>query len=247
MVHGMSQDHRIFDEQVAAFRQRYRILMVDLPGHGMAAGIGGPYGHAEFARHVRAEMDNCFSSRAHFWGTHTGTAAALLIASQEPHVFESLTLEGPVIPGRNPPVVILELDRVQKVARSQGAVAAVEAWWSDACWFDFMRANPERCRADRHRAIVSEFEAGPWLVNTLAAPVEDVSGILAKLTVPTLIYNGDHDHQDFLEEAERLTHILPRAQRWIVPNAGGFPAWEQPSKVNAKVEQFLSQLSRDPP
>ena len=78
-----------------------------------------------------------------------------------------------------------------------------------------------------------------------AAPVDDVSGALAQLYLPTLIYNGDHDHPDFLEESGRLARMLPRAQRWIVPNAGGFPAWERPGSVNARVDTFLSQISHE--
>ncbi|MBC8240859.1 MAG: hypothetical protein H8E30_10340, partial [Alphaproteobacteria bacterium] len=39
MVHGMSQDHRVFSAQVEAFKDRHPILLIDLPGHGLSAGI----------------------------------------------------------------------------------------------------------------------------------------------------------------------------------------------------------------
>lgn len=245
MVHGMSQDHRLFDLQVAAFRHQFRILLIDLPGHGLAADIDGPYGHKEFARHVQAEMRNRISSGAHYWGTHTGTAAALLIASAEPRMFKSLVLEGPVMPGRNVPVVVAEIERVRKIARSKGAAVAVESWWSKACWFDYMKANPEECRVDLHHAIVSDFKARPWMDDKAPAPVEDIAGILAKLSIPTLIYNGDNDHPDFLEEAKKLARILPQAQRWVTPNAGGFPGWERPESANARVRKFLAEVSQE--
>ena len=32
MVHGMSQDHRVFSAQVEAFKPHFRILLIDLPG-----------------------------------------------------------------------------------------------------------------------------------------------------------------------------------------------------------------------
>ena len=34
MVHGMSQDRRVFDAQTEAFQESYRIQLIDLPGHG---------------------------------------------------------------------------------------------------------------------------------------------------------------------------------------------------------------------
>ena len=58
MVHGMSQDHRIFDKEVEAFRDRYNIVLIDLPGHGLASDVGGPFGHVEFMRHVEAALDD---------------------------------------------------------------------------------------------------------------------------------------------------------------------------------------------
>ena len=41
MVHGMSQDRRVFASQVAAFRTDYRIVLIDLPGHGLSSGLPG--------------------------------------------------------------------------------------------------------------------------------------------------------------------------------------------------------------
>ncbi|MGI9521060.1 MAG: alpha/beta fold hydrolase [Hyphomicrobiaceae bacterium] len=245
MVHGMSQDHRIFDEQVKAFSGRFRILLIDLPCHGLATDIDGPYGHVEYARHVHTEIRKHISTSVHYWGTHTGTAAALLIASAEPVIFKSLVLEGPVMPGQNVPAVVSETERAREIARSKGAPAAVEAWWSKACWFDYMKKSPKDCRANQHQTIIADFRAGPWIDRKAPAPVKDISGNLEQLSIPTLIYNGTYDHLDFLEQAERLVRILPQAQRWLAPNAGGFPAWERPDSVNERVGRFFYDVSQD--
>ncbi len=39
MVHGVSQNRRVFSAQVAAFGEDYRLLLIDLPGHGLSAEI----------------------------------------------------------------------------------------------------------------------------------------------------------------------------------------------------------------
>ncbi|MCZ6629044.1 MAG: hypothetical protein O7E56_12545, partial [SAR324 cluster bacterium] len=56
LVHGMSQHRRVFSAQVAAFRESYRLLLVDLPGHGLSSSLPGPYGLEEYARSVRAAL-----------------------------------------------------------------------------------------------------------------------------------------------------------------------------------------------
>jgi 3-oxoadipate enol-lactonase len=242
MVHGMSQNHKVFDRQVAAFRDEFRILLIDLPGHGLASSVNGPFGHVEFAQSVHASLRRHGVLAAHYWGTHTGTAAGLLIAAQAPEHFASLILEGPVLPGQNVAVVTKEILRARETAASKGVDAAIEAWWAHACWFDYMRDHPLECREVQHRAIIDEFGGRPWADQQVPSPVTDVSPQLAALAIPTLIYNGAFDHPEFLSEANRLAKLMPMAQITTIEDAGGFPAWERPDYVNARVKTFLSQV-----
>lgn len=241
LVHGMSQSHAVFDRQVAAFKSRYRILLVDLPGHGRAADHAGPFGHMEFADAVEAALRRHDVADAHYWGTHTGAAAGLLIASRQRGRFRSLVCEGPVMPGRSLPVVAREIARAGEIARAAGLGRAIEAWWENSCWFDHMRRNPRACRSREHHAIVATFGGRPWTEAGQPKPVPDISSALAALSLPVLIYNGEHDHAEFLAEAARLAQMMPTAQRTTIANAGGFPAWEQPDLVNRLVGAFLSR------
>ena len=122
MVHGFSQDRRAFDAQRDAFRARYRLLLIDLPGHGASSAHPGPYGHAELAAAVDdvlgAVIDT--STPGVFWGTHTGAAVALLLAARNPARFAALVLEGAVLPGRPMASVTETFARVQRVAVTQG-------------------------------------------------------------------------------------------------------------------------------
>jgi 3-oxoadipate enol-lactonase len=239
MVHGMSQDRRVFSAQVAAFRDRFRLLLVDLPGHGLSADIPGPYGIAEFAGSVLAALDAAGLGQAHYWGTHTGSAIGLLLASRDPGRFRSLVLEGAVMPGRTMPVVARELERIGGIARARGVATARERWFQEPDWFKVMRDSPGPCRAEAHRAIVADFAGGPWLDDAPAAPVADLTGRLGGITVPALVYNGEHDLADFVEVADILEQRLPQVRRAVVPGGGGFPFWEYPDQVNEMVGAFL--------
>ncbi len=242
MVHGMSGDHRVFSAQVAAFKARYRILLIDLPGHGLSSGVPGPFGHAELAAHVGGALADAGVAECHYWATHTGTALGLLLATERPGRFHSMILEGAVKPGHAMPSVDRELKRARDTARTAGVPAALKQWFDEAAWFDVMRAHPQACRAAAHWAIVASFSGGPWLDTGAAAPVAPLDGRLASLDVPVLLYNGEHDLGDFVDVADRLEALLPRVRRATIADAGGFPAWEFPARVNRLAEDFLSSL-----
>jgi pimeloyl-ACP methyl ester carboxylesterase len=242
MVHGMSGDHRVFDEQVRAFRDRYQILLVDLPGHGLSAGVPGPFGHRELAGHVEAALDATGLASAHYWGTHTGAAVGLLLALRRPARFASLILEGAVLPGRVMPSVARELAATLGVLEADGLEAAKRRWFEESGWFEVIRSCPENCRAEQHWQIVSDFGGAPWRDPGNPLPVAPVEQDLKGLRVPVLAYNGEHDLADFLDVAEALERLLPNVRHRLIAEAGGFPAWELPRRVNAVVADFLAEV-----
>ncbi len=240
MVHGMSQDHRVFSAQVEAFEDRYRILLIDLPGHGLSADIPGPFGHIELASQVAGALAHAGVSRCHYWATHTGTSLGLLLASEKPHRFRSMILEGTVLPGHVMPSVDVAIRRARDAARGEGVSEALRQWFDEGGWFDVIRGRPEECRAEEHWTIVSGFSGAPWLYDGRAASVAPIDERLASIDVPVLLYNGENDVQDFIDVADRLEELLPRVKRATIPDAGGFPAWEFPERVNRLVADFLS-------
>jgi pimeloyl-ACP methyl ester carboxylesterase len=240
MVHGMTQDHRVSSAQVAGFRTRFRILLIDLPGHGMSTGIPSSFGHHELAAEVSGAMQEAGVESCHYWATHTGTSLGLLLAVENPKRFHSLILEGPVIPGQVLPSVKMEIERACDTAQSDGLDAALRQWFDAADWFEVIRQNPEACRAGDHWRMVSEFAGAPWLYGGPPSQIDPIDDHLEALDIPALIYNGEHDLDDFQNAAGQLQSLLPNARRELIAGGGGFPGWEYPGAVNELAERFLN-------
>jgi len=239
MVHAASHDQRFFASQVQAFQSDYRLLLIDLPGHGQSASLPGPYGFEEYAVGVLAAMDAAGVGQTHFLGSHTGAAVALILACRDQRRFRSLVLEGVPIPGLDLPSVTENYARARATARRSGIEAARAEWLARGPWFAIIRKHPERCRADAHRAMVSEFSARPWLDTSPARPVEPLLEKLSSIRCPVLIINGEHDVEDFLHAADELEQRLPWVRRVTIPGAGGFPMWEDPQHVNDHIRRHL--------
>ena len=244
LVHGVSQDHRLFDAQVRCFQETYRILLIDLPGHGVSSSIPAPYGLKEFSEHIRDCMVSNGVNNAIFWGTHLGASAGLLAACDEPDLFSALVLESPVFPGRALPSVSNLLSDVAATAKEQGMMEARDLWWEKGPWFDLMRSDPERFRVAEQRRIIEDFNGGPWLEEGLASkPLDSVEDKLRQLQVPTLLINGEHDVKDFVLAADAMEELIPNARRVSIPGGGGFPLWELPDLVNERVSDALADAT----
>lgn len=242
MVHALAQDHRLFSAQADAFCRDYRLLRVDLPGHGRAAATRGPFGLAEYADGVQRTLDAAGVARCHFWGTHTGAGVGLLLAAHTPQRFASLVLEGAIVPGQALPASARAgIEQARATARTQGIAAARRQWFDDSGWFEVMHTQPERCRAAAQWDMVAEFPGGPWLDTSPPRPVPDLTDKLAELRLPVLLVNGEHELPDFVELADELERILPDVERARIDGAGGFPLWEFPEAVNACVRRFLDR------
>lgn len=242
MVHGASQHSGVFSAQVEAFRTSHRLLLIDLPGHGRSASVAGPYGLLEYAEGVLAALDRAGVGEMHFWGTHTGAGVGLLLATgSQRRRFSSLILDGAVLPGVDLPSVSEAINRAKATARASGVEAARREWFDRSAWFDVMRANPVQCRCAEHLRMVSGFAGGPWLDPSAPRPLASIEDRLRDIGSPVLLVNGEHDLDDFLMVAERLEKNLPNVRRHVIPDAGGFPLWEYPDRVNAGVKEFLDR------
>ena len=244
LVHGVSQDHRLFDAQVRYFQDTYRILLIDLPGHGVSSSVPAPYGLREFAEHIRDCIASTGASDFLLWGTHLGASAGLLAACDQPKLFSALVLESPVFPGRALPSVSDLLSDVATTAKEHGMTEARNLWWEKGPWFDLMRSDPERFRAAEQRRIIEDFKGGPWLEKDLASkPLDSVENKLLQLQVPTILINGEHDVKDFVLAADALEELIPNAKRISIPGGGGFPLWELPDLVNKCVSDALADAT----
>lgn len=243
MVHAATHNQDYFTSQVRAFEKAYRLLLVDLPGHGQSAELPGPYGFEEYAASVLAVMDAVDVATTHYLATHSGSAVGLILATRYPERFASLALEGPPLPGTDLPSVVESMQRARATARSRGVDAARTEWYERGKWFDVIRENPEQCRADEHWAMLSEFTGKPWLDDGTPQPVEPVLDRLGAIRCPVLIINGEHDVADFLASADALERGIDDVRRARIEGGGGFPMWEYPDATNAHIRRHLEECS----
>lgn len=243
LVHGASQHSGLFSAQVEAFQADYRLLLIDLPGHGRSSDMPGPYGLVEYSRSTLAALRAASIERTHYWGTHTGAGIGLMLAAEHPKLIATLILDGAILPGIDLPYVTERYQLAKKTAREKGIEAAKAEWFRESKWFEVMRERPTECRAKEHWALVSVFTGKPWLDTATPEAIPSIRPLLDKVAQPTLLINGEHDVDDFIRVADELEAGLPQARRATIAGAGGFPLWEFPAEVNSLARQFLAAVN----
>lgn len=239
LAHGLSQNHMVWSEQLPALARDYRILRVDLRGHGFSSAPEGGYGQMEYLSDILAVLDHLGIRRAYWWGTHTGAGLGLLLATLQPDRVAALVLDGAVIPGALPPSVERHFAWARATGQREGVDALLNAWFEQGDWFAGMRAKPVERRALAHKDLVMSCSGAPWLSTTPPQPLPDIAALLPSVHQHTLLVNGSEDLPDFLATAAQLEQALPNATRYLIPGAGAFPFWEEPDTVNPVVVQWL--------
>ena len=99
LVHAGIADSRMWEGQVAAFAERYRVIRYDLRGFGKSEMVEGPFSHQE---DLCALLDALGVERAHLVGCSMGGGAVLDFALEYPERVGNLVLVGSAISGFRP-------------------------------------------------------------------------------------------------------------------------------------------------
>ena len=92
MAHAMGTSHRLWDPQVPALADRYRLLRYDWRGHGDTDAPPGPYHLDQFVEDAVALMDALGLERVHWVGISTGGMIGQGLGIHHPERVASLTL-----------------------------------------------------------------------------------------------------------------------------------------------------------
>ncbi|MFQ6038773.1 MAG: alpha/beta fold hydrolase [Candidatus Aminicenantales bacterium] len=244
-VHGGLGDCRMWDSQWEPFARRFRVLRYDQRGFGRSSPPQRPFSpHLD----LKAVCSYLGIPKAHVVGHSMGGGVSLDFALECPRRVAGLVLAGPSLHGHvySDPFFQKGMELLA-VAKMQGPRDAVRRLFADPFW-QFTIPPPER-RALRKRMeemALGFFRAFYW-DSRLIQPAEPPAALrLASLAAPTLVVEGEGDHPENLEVAERIKREMPRCLEVIIPGCGHMMPLENPRTFNTVVIDFLESLEGGP-
>jgi len=221
LLHGLFCDRTYYQAQAHHLALRYRVLNIDLRGHGTSDVPEGGYSLDALAGDVIRVCEEARVTRAVFCG-HS-FPVALKVAVRRPDLGAGLVLlDGAVL---LPPAVREQLGALVRALDTDAGRDALLAFCGGVA-----AGAAERVRVDI--ATVPRMYAAPLLRDIASS---DWAEELAAVRCPLMYVHGEMPL-----ELDRLRALRPNVIVETIPNVGHYLMLTAPHEVNAALDRFLN-------
>jgi 2-succinyl-6-hydroxy-2,4-cyclohexadiene-1-carboxylate synthase len=250
LLHGFTGSSESWGAVLPALAERFRVLALDLPGHGQTDAPPDParYAMEAVAADIAALLPALDVSRVHLLGYSMGGRLALYFARHYPGLITSLTLES-ASPG-----LATAAERSDRTAADNALAGWIEAHslsefvarWEALPLFDSQRRLPADVREQQRKLRLGNSPQG--LANSLrgmgTGRQPSLWAELAQVAAPTLLLAGELDPK-FRAINEQMAAVMPNVQLTIVAGAGHTVHLEQPGDFTARVLRSLTDSEHE--
>jgi pimeloyl-ACP methyl ester carboxylesterase len=248
LLHSTVCDSGMWDADLDALSQRYRVLRYDLRGYGRSELPPGPF---SLVHDLRALLNIVEMERPALVGVSAGATLALDFALAHPERVRALVLAAPGIGGLEWGEEIRRFGEEEDALLEAGDLdAAVEL--NLRLWVDGPRRGPDAVAPDVRRQV-GEMQHRAFEVLLAAYEQKEHPGPsqrpdppavqrLEEVAVPTLVLVGDADVQDVLDRADLLEARIPNARKVVLENVAHMVNLERPEQFRALVTECLESL-----
>ncbi|HEX5227942.1 MAG TPA: alpha/beta hydrolase [Bryobacteraceae bacterium] len=229
LVHGWTCDETTWSEQVPVLAKKYRVVTLDLPGHGKSeAPKDGRFSMDLFARAVEAVRVESQTDRVVLVGHSMGTTVVVRYAHLYPQHTAALVFVDGVTAGnpnrqrRTGEMMAGPDGRKNREAMIQGM---------------FTQKTPPSVRTKVLDMMLSAPEA--TAAGALDATLAATSGDEGRLDIPVLAVYADHSR---LANSEYLHGHYSHLEYTEIPGTGHFLMLEKPKELNRVLLTFLDSV-----
>jgi pimeloyl-[acyl-carrier protein] methyl ester esterase len=243
LLHGWGLNVRVWDGLTAALCDRFRIIAVDLPGHGRSVWVPERSSLAEQAAQI-AETVGAITAEYSLLGWSLGGQMALQLVATADQAADRLVLiattprltAGPDWPHGAPP------ERL--AAQAQGLETDYRRTVSDFLELQVRGSAGSAAALEQLRAAL--FAHGYPGVAALARGLEllretDLRPLLANITLPTLVIAGQYDRVTLPAASHALADALANARYVEIRRAAHAPFLSHLPELNTLLSDFLLQ------
>ncbi len=219
LLHGFGGCVQNWDPFVDRLSASYRLIVVDLRGHGYSTNPDNPFTHRQAAADVFALLDSLGVHHCSAMGLSTGAMVLLHMAASQPGRIESMVL---VSATSHFP------DQARTIMR-RASLRTMPSPVHEMCRECAKRGD------EQIRQLISQF-------NALADDTDDMhfsAQTLSTIRARTLVVHGDRDAFFPVEIPLNIYHAIPDAALWIIPGGDHVPVFDATVPFTETALRFL--------
>lgn len=231
----------MWQAQAEHFAGRYRVLLIDPPGHGDSEALRRHFDFDECARCLVEILDHLGLPRAHFVGNSWGGMIGATFAARHPErlataVLMNATASPAGFKQR------LEFPLLAMLARVLGLGGVL----SRLVVGNFVGPTSEARRPQVLATITEALQrcrtdSVAWAVSSVVPRRPDQRALLRDVRRPVLVIAGEEDRVFPVAETRVMAEAMPGAELVVMAHTAHLAGLENPQEVNTLIDAFLAR------
>lgn len=236
MAHSLGCNLRMWDPQMSLLEAQYRVVRLDMRGHGNSDVPAGPYTLDQLADDVIDVMNNLDIETAHWVGLSVGGMIGQSLLLRYPERFLSATLSDTAStqPPEAEPIWQERIKQVEAHGLSSIVDATMQRWFTA----NFLESGQPEAIAAVRQQLESTSDEG-YVACCHAIMALNYIDRLAEIKTPVALIVGAEDIATPVTASEAIHSRIPHSQLTILPDASHIANVEQADAFNEILLTFL--------
>jgi 3-oxoadipate enol-lactonase len=238
-IHAFPLSKTMWQQQVDALKDTYRVITIDLGGHGESEIMLGNDSLDGYAKNVLHLLDHLEIAQAVFVGLSMGGYILFSIYRHYANRVKAMVLadtraQADSEEGR------AGRQSMAEVAFKDGAPAIADIMLPKLLAPSTIQERPEI--VEQVRQMILQTSTAGIVVDLVAmAARPDSTDLLSRITCPTLVIVGEDDQATPIAESQYITQRIPGSIFVTIPQAGHLSNFEEPAAFNQALKSFLEK------
>ena len=233
LAHGAGDDSRIWEPQLDALAQEFTVVAWDEPGAGRSSNLPAGFGLKDYAACLAGLLDALNLGPVHLAGLSWGGVVALKTYVDHPRLIATLLLADTYAGWKGS----LTRDEVQARIAGVRRMLARPAHDVAATLPGLFAGEPPREYTRLLAELAAQVRRDSLEVQLTAISEADLSAVLPRISVPTLLLWGEGDVRSPVSVARQFEQAMPDATLVVLPDCGHLSNLQQPEKFNDAVRE----------
>jgi 3-oxoadipate enol-lactonase len=239
LIHGYPFNRSLWNEQVDVLSNSYRVIAPDLRGFGDSDAAAEPATMNRLAQDVASLMDHLEIPQAVIAGLSMGGYVALAFCKQFPSRVRALILadtraEADTEEGKQ------TREQQAEKALSEGMAGIADAMLPKLLTPETVSKRPDVVKRVRDMMLKTKPEGAAAALRGMAER-EDLTSLLPKISVPTLIMVGAEDAITPVADSQKMSQAIVGSRLVVLENAGHVSNLERTEQFNEALLGFLRE------